>query len=53
MVCEHSFHFIDLESENEHYTENDVCKIRQRSIRFAKFICNKCGLLKKVEVVNG
>ena len=55
MVCnenEHNFHFIDLDSENEHYTDKDICKIRIRTKRFARFMCNKCGLYKEVELVN-
>lgn len=56
MVCnenECNFHFVKLESENEHYTDKDVCKVKIRELRFASFVCDKCGLLKKVEVVNG
>jgi len=60
MVCnegEHNFHFIDLESENENYVEDvdgkSICKSRLRTKRYASFICDKCGLFKKVEKVDG
>lgn len=53
MVCEHNFHFVSLESKNEHYIKNNECKIRDRKTRLAKFICDKCGLYKKVEIING
>ena len=54
MVClegEHSFHFINLEGENEHYIEEDVCKVKPRLIRNATFICDKCGLRRKLELI--
>lgn len=55
MVCaegEHSFHFVELQSPNEHYVDNDVCKVKVRISRNATFVCDKCGLLKEVEVEN-
>ena len=55
MVCnenEHSFHFIDLEGKNEHYVEKDICKVKPRLVRFATFLCDKCGLLNRVEIIN-
>lgn len=56
MVCnegEHNYHFVDLESPREHYTENDVCKTRPRVKRIARFVCDKCGLINRVEVTHG
>lgn len=56
MVCpenEHNFHFLELDGINEHYTDKDVCKVRPRLVRYASFICDKCGLLKRVEKVDG
>ncbi len=55
MTCTHNFHFIELESENEKYTEplepgKDIIKVRLRNPRYAIFVCDLCGLIKKVEV---
>jgi RNase P subunit RPR2 len=54
MVCnegEHSLHFISMDSENEHYIENDVCKVKVRAARYISFVCDKCGLFKRVPLV--
>ena len=56
MVCldnEHSFHFIEVQPINENYIEDDECKVRTRTTRLATFICDKCGLLKQVELIDG
>jgi len=50
MVCEHSWHFVELESEKENYVEKDICRIKIREKRHATFICDKCGLIKKIEI---
>jgi len=50
-MCEHNFHLINIDSENENYVENDVCKTRIRELRLANFICDKCGLMNKIKII--
>lgn len=51
----HRFHFIELEGENESYTEDvpgaSIVKSRKREIRHAIFVCEIDGVIRKVPII--
>ncbi len=53
-TCTHSWHFVELETENEHYVKkvdnHEEAAIRTRATRYTRFICDLCGQIKQVEV---
>jgi len=55
MVCEHNWHFVELESINYNYVEEidekKICKSILRVPRHAIFVCDLCGQLKKVVLI--
>ena len=57
MVCEHKFHFIEIENKNGietyhvHDKENGTSTVETRpATPMSVFICELCGYKKKVEI---